>query len=82
MAMLPVFAPAVGQACPFVNFDCLLGDAAFDAEAHHVLAREGLGIRLTITPVNRRRAVRGRYRGPMERRFLDRQYRDRVSRRS
>jgi|GEM_PF-6726307 len=74
----PYFATAVIQASRYVHFDRLLGDAGFDAEPNHRLAREILGIRSTVIPVNRRRGshklLRGKYRVQMARRFPCRIY--------
>jgi hypothetical protein len=55
-----------------VNWDRVLADAAFDGENHHAYAREGLGIRSSVIPLNPRgRAGKpgGKYRRPMSRRF-------------
>lgn len=37
-----------------VSWDRVLADAAFDSEAHHAYAREGLRGRSTVIPLNRR----------------------------
>jgi hypothetical protein len=56
----------------------VLGDAAFDSEANHCLARENLGVRSTVIPLNRRN--RGRqwpktmYRRQMRKGFPKRKY--------
>ena len=50
----------------------MLADAAFDAEAHHALAREELGIRSSVIPINPRGhdgPPGGKYRSQMPRRF-------------
>lgn len=53
--------------------DTLLGDGAFDAEHDHAPARERLGVRSTVFPLNRRDAGRKwpktRYRRQMVKRF-------------
>lgn len=69
----PQFRPAMAQAALVVTWDRVLADAAFDAEDHHRYAREDLGVRATVIPINRRN--RGRkwpqtvYRRQMVRRF-------------
>lgn len=71
----PQFTPVMTFAALAVRWDRVLADAAFDAEAHHRLAREGLGIRSSVIPVNARGHAgppRGRYRGQMARRFRPR----------
>ena len=79
----PDFAPVVTQAAQHISIDRLFGDAGYDAEAHHRLAREQLGIRSTIIPVNRRRSQdpetrpTGRYRQSMHARFPTRLYHQR-----
>jgi transposase len=51
----------------------VLADAAFDSEANHRYGREGLGVRSTVIPLNRRNRGRKhrqtRYRRQMVRRF-------------
>jgi DDE family transposase len=72
----PQFPEAVVAARRHAAWDRLLADAAFDAEHHHRLCREGLGIRSTVIPLNRR--GRGRqwpktkYRRQMVKRFRKR----------
>ena len=65
-----------------VHFDRLLGDAGFDAEPNHRLARDELGIRSTVIPVNRHRGNRtspnGKYSGQMARRFPCQLYHQRL----
>jgi hypothetical protein len=69
----PQFRPAMTQASLAVTWDRVLADAAFDAEEHHRYAREDLGVRATVIPLNRR--GRGRrwpkttYRRQMVKRF-------------
>jgi hypothetical protein len=69
----PQFRPVMAQAALVVTWDRVLADAAFDAEGHHRYAREGLGVRSTVIPLNRR--GRGRrwpktvYRRQMVKRF-------------
>jgi transposase len=69
----PQFRPAVAQASLGVNWDRVLADAAFDCEENHRLAREDLGVRSTVIPLNRRNRGRKRpktrYRRQMVRRF-------------
>ena len=78
----PQFAPAAIQANRFLRFDRLLGDAGFDSEPNHQLARDILGIRLTVIPINRRRSgkegVKGHYRDQMDKRFPCQVYHQRV----
>jgi transposase len=53
----------------------VLADAAFDSEAHHECARDELGIRSSVIPINPRNATGppgGRYRSQMPRRFAPR----------
>ena len=42
------------QAALGVDWDRVLADAGFDSEENHRLAREDLGIRSTVIPLNRR----------------------------
>jgi transposase len=79
----PDFAPVVKQAVQNMAIDRLFGDAGYDSESHHRLAREQLGIRSTVIPVNRRRSQTqqtrptGRYRRWMHARFPTKLYRRR-----
>jgi len=76
----PDFGPAVTQAVDHFAIDRLLGDGAYDAEPHHRLCREELGIRSTVIPVNTRGCkgcASGRYRRQMQNRFPRRIYRQR-----
>jgi hypothetical protein len=77
----PDFLPAVTQAVRRLPIDRLLADAAYDAEAHHRICREELGIRQTVIPINPRRTKTGgptgRYRQQMHQRFPRRTYRRR-----
>jgi Transposase DDE domain len=50
----PPFRPVMAQASLVVTWDRVLADAAFDSEAHHAYAREDLGVRSTVIPLNRR----------------------------
>jgi hypothetical protein len=69
----PQFRPVMAQASLVVTWDRVPADAAFDAEEHHRYAREDLGVRATVIPLNRR--GRGRkwpktkYRRQMVKRF-------------
>ena len=69
----PQFRPAMHQASLAVRWDRVLADAAFDSEENHRLAREDLGVRSTVIPLNRRNRGRkwpkARYRRQMVRRF-------------
>src|SRR3954466_11579414 len=69
----PQFKPVVRAACGRCLVDTLLGDGAFDAEHNHALARQQLGVRSTVFPLNRRNSGRKwpktRYRRQMVRRF-------------
>jgi hypothetical protein len=69
----PQFRPVLQQACLIVSWDRVLGDAAFDSEENHRLAREDLGVRSTVIPLNRRNRGRKwpktKYRRQMKRRF-------------
>ena len=77
----PHFRPALIQASRYISFDRLLADPGFDSEANHRLAREELGIRLTVIALNRRRgpntAAKGKYRSQMDRCFPYRIYNQR-----
>jgi hypothetical protein len=50
----PQLRPVMARASLVVTWDRVLADAAFDAEAHHRYCREELGVRSTVTPLNRR----------------------------
>lgn len=53
----------------------MLADAAFDSEAHHAYARDELGIRSSVIPINPRGhdgPPGGKYRSQMPRRFAPR----------
>jgi hypothetical protein len=69
----PQFRPAMAQASLVIAWDRVLADAAFDAEGHHRYAREDLGVRATVIPLNRRGRGRKwpetRYRRQMVKRF-------------
>src|SRR5207302_4482426 len=69
----PQVAPSLTQAALAVVWERVLADAAFDAEEHHRYAREDLGVRSTVIPINRRGRGRKwpktRYRRQMVRRF-------------
>jgi hypothetical protein len=69
----PQFRPAARAAVAHGPIDTTLGDGAFDAEHNHAFAREHLGIRATVIPLNRRNSGRRwpktRYRRQMVRRF-------------
>jgi len=69
----PQFRPVLQQASLVVSWDRVLADAAFDSEENHRLARQGLGVRATVIPLNRRNRGRKwpktRYRRQMVKRF-------------
>jgi transposase len=69
----PQFRPAMAQASLVVSWDRVLADAAFDSEGHHQYAREELGVRSTVIPINPRGQGRKwpktRYRRQMVKRF-------------
>jgi transposase len=68
----PQFTPVLLLASLGLTWDRVLADAAFDSEAHHRFAREELGIRSSVIPINARghdAAPKGKYRGQMPRRF-------------
>ncbi|MBN9520109.1 transposase [bacterium] len=50
----PQFPRVMAQASLVVTWDRVLADAAFDAEEHHRYAREDLGVRSTVIPLNPR----------------------------
>jgi hypothetical protein len=59
-----------------ITWDRVLADAAFDAEAHHRQAREELGIRSSVIPINPRGfdvSPGGKYRSQMPRHFRPRE---------
>jgi hypothetical protein len=72
----PQFPPVMAQASLVVTWDRVLADAAFDAEDHHRYAREDLGVRSTVIPLNRRAGGRKwpktKYRRGMVKRFRKR----------
>lgn len=74
----PQFPDALRQACQCSSLDRLLGDAGYDAEHNHHLARQELGVRSTVIALNRRNTGRrwpkSRYRRQMKRRFPRRVY--------
>ncbi len=73
----PQFEPALLQASRHIHFDCLLADAGYDGEHNHRLARESLGIRLTVIDLNPRRSrkwPKAKYRRQMKKRFCHRIY--------
>ena len=78
----PQLHPALKEAASHRRFDRLLADAAYDAEHNPVLARQTLGIRSTVIPINRRNHGRKwpktRYRRQMRKRFFKRIYRQRA----
>jgi Transposase DDE domain len=68
----PQFTPVLLLASLLVTWDRVLADAAFDSEFHHRFAREQLGIRSSVIPINTRGragAPSGKYRRQMARRF-------------
>lgn len=68
----PQFRPVLAQASLAVGWDRVLADAAFDSEAHHAYARDELGIRSSVIPINTRGhdgPPGGFYRSQMPRRF-------------
>jgi len=71
----PQFTPVLLLASLLVPWDRVLADAAFDSERHHRFAREGLGIRSSVIPINPRGhegGPRGKYRSQMPRHFRPR----------
>jgi hypothetical protein len=50
----PQFPPVMAQAALAVTWDRVLADAAFDSEDDHRYARENLGVRATVIPLNPR----------------------------
>lgn len=69
----PQWRPVMTQASLAVEYDRVLGDAAFDSEESHRYCREELGVRSTVIPLNRRNQGRKwpktRYRRQMVKRF-------------
>lgn len=69
----PQFRPAARAAAGRAPIDTLLADAGYDAEHLHALARQRLGVRATLIPLNPRSHGRKwpktRYRRQMVRRF-------------
>jgi hypothetical protein len=68
----PDFLPAVMQAVRYLPIHRLFGDGAYDAELHHRVCREELGIASTIIPINPRGSQAHRPLGPHRRRMFDR----------
>ena len=71
----PQFPPVMAQASLVVTWDRVFADAAFDSEDHHAYAREDLGIRSSVIPINPRGHAGepgGTYRRQMARRFAPR----------
>jgi len=69
----PQFKPVLAQASLAADWDRVLADAAFDTETHHAFARDELGIRSSVIPINPRGnpgPPGGKYRSQMSRRFL------------
>jgi len=69
----PQFRPVLAQASLAIEWDRVLADAAFDSEAHHTYARDTLGIRSSVIPINTRGHAGdpgGKYRRQMARRFV------------
>jgi hypothetical protein len=65
----------MAQASLAVAWDRVLADAAFDSEGHHAYARDKLGIRSSVIPINPRGhdgPPGGAYRSRMPRRFRPR----------
>ncbi len=76
----PQFPSTVRQSAKNILWDCIIGDAGYDAEHNHELCRDELGIRLTVISLNRRRnsrVPRTHYRRQMKKRFFGRIYRQR-----
>ena len=72
----PQFTPVLLLAALGITWDRVLADAAFDSEAHHRFARQELGIRSSVIPINPRgsdASPKGRYRSQMPRHFRERQ---------
>jgi hypothetical protein len=68
----PQFRPVMARASLAVGWDRVRADAAFDAETHHPYARDELGIRPGVIPINPRGSSgppAGEYRSRMPRRF-------------
>lgn len=69
----PQFRPVLTLASLAVGWDRVLADAAFGSEAHHAYARDDLGIRSSVIPINTRGHTgtpSGTYRRQMARRFV------------
>ncbi len=69
----PQFTPVMIQAASHARWDRVLGDAAYDSEANHVLCRKTLGIRSTVIPARRRNSLKwptAKYRRQMKKRFF------------
>lgn len=63
----PDFTPAMRQAVALLALDTVVADAAYDAEHHHRLCREELGLRQSIVPLNARNSGRRWPRTPYRR---------------
>jgi hypothetical protein len=67
----PDFVPAVTQAVRHTPIYRLMGDPAYDAERHHRIGREELGIRSIVIPINHRSVRRPRPKTLYRRRMHD-----------
>jgi hypothetical protein len=75
------FAPLLSEAVRSVRIGLMLGDAGYDSEENHRLAREGHGIRTVIPAKHGRPTTKpaaGHYRRLMQARFDHDAYRDRA----
>jgi transposase len=72
----PQFDPAIRQAVSHLPLDVVLADSGYDAERHHALCRQELGISQTAIALNLRggQTVHGKYRRQMHRRFPKRRF--------
>jgi Transposase DDE domain len=78
----PLWLRCLRPAARRINIDRAVGDAGFDSEPNHAVARRALGIRSTVIKLNPRRTGRrwpkSKYRRQMRRRFHKLKYRNRV----
>jgi transposase len=79
----PQFTPVLLLASLAISWDRVLADTAFDSEEHHRFAREDLGIRSSVIPINPRRhhvQPSTGYRAQMVRRFRPKPQKSRYKR--
>lgn len=75
------FTPVIAEVSRNLSLDCIIGDAGYDSEKNHHVAREIFQIRSSIIPAFRRRnsgpVPKGKYRRQMVLKFPKRKYKNR-----